>query len=178
MARWERRQGRSRMTAGRGRTGTVGAVERDEARDQQAPGQEGGAPAGAELRDPAHDDQGPGGQAQVTSTLRADLAERTGVLVVGAEWVPVWRLLRGELADEPGVWFADADADPVGADQLGVRTLPTCIVLVAGREQRRVTAAVSADDLRSWATGVRGDGVGARSGHEDPSRDRRRPGAR
>lgn len=86
-------------------------------------------------------------------TRRKAPAPQWSLRAFGATWCPVWPLLRTELdkltADGLKVDVVDVDDDPAAAEEHRIIVLPTILILRDGSERRRITGAVSRDELKA-----------------------------
>lgn len=92
----------------------------------------------------------------MTRPRRRSPAPARTLLAFGAAWSPPWRLLRAGIealaSDEVRVQCVDVDEDPATAERYRVITVPTVLILVDGKERRRVTGAVSPAALKEMVS--------------------------
>lgn len=86
---------------------------------------------------------------------------RTGrsLLAFGAPWCTPWTILSPDLdalaADTKAVTRINVDEDPGTAEHYRVVSLPTFVILEGGTERRRLTGAVSLEELRDALVAAR-----------------------
>lgn len=77
--------------------------------------------------------------------------------------------MEAEFAGRVDVWRVDVDRDPAAAREMGVRGVPTLVVLRNGREVARRSGFVAGDGLRRLFSAGLGDAPEVQAVRDDPT---------